>query len=194
MLNFKNREVILGSASPRRKELLRSLGIDFRIKKISAKEEVPDHIAVEDAACYLAEYKGELLMNRTKPGSLLITADTVVIHEGKIMGKPSNKKEAKEMVMSLSDAVHLVGTGVSVRDHTHHVSFSDFTRVSMTHISEEEADYYVDNYLVLDKAGAYGIQDWLGRTKIQEIVGSFYNVMGLPVHRLYEVLKSWPSL
>ncbi len=191
MLKLTNYQVVLGSASPRRRQLLEGLGITFKVKKISAKEEIPEGVSEEKAAEHLAEYKGDILIKRLDPSSLLITADTVVLNEGAILGKPTNKREAKEMIRSLGGKEHLVITGVCIQDRKKKAVFSDLTSVLVDEVTEEEADYYVDNYQVLDKAGAYGIQDWFGKTKVLKIDGSFYNVMGLPVHRVYSVLKNW---
>lgn len=193
MLNLRSYDVVLGSASPRRKALLESLNISFEVRKVSTKETVPPTTRVEDVAEYLAGYKGELLISRLPINSLLITADTVVILDKEILGKPRNKIEAREMLTKLSGRRHEVVTGVCIQDKDQKVSFSDTTVVTFHNLLPGEVNYYVDNFQVLDKAGAYGIQDWIGKTRIARIEGSYYNVMGLPVDKVYEALLGWSA-
>ncbi len=182
--------IVLGSQSPRRKELLKSAGFDFRVLDIDYDEQIPkDYENLENIPEYLAEQKA-LHAKGLKEKDLLITADTLVFLDGKILGKPRDIDQAFEMLSSLSGKMHKVITGVCLKYGQHTVKFSDTSNVYFKTLDAEEIEYYIENYNVLDKAGAYGAQDWIGLTTIEKIEGSYFNVMGLPVHKVYEALKA----
>ncbi|MBP5498088.1 MAG: septum formation protein Maf [Muribaculaceae bacterium] len=182
-------DVVLASNSPRRRELLADMDINFRVEVIGDIEEsYPDDLPAEKIAEYLSRLKANAYGLSTN--ELLITADTIVVLGDKVLGKPENEEQAREMLEMLSGMTHQVITGVTVRTHDHTETFSDITEVEFAHLTPDEIDYYVSNYHPTDKAGAYGIQEWIGCVGIRRINGSFYNVMGLPVQKLYETLKT----
>lgn len=183
--------VILGSQSPRRKELLTNLGLSYKTLVSDAEEVIPDNMEVMEAPAYLSKLKSDDLMSQVRDNFLLITADTVVIHKNKILGKPKNSDDAINMISKLSDNTHAVVTGVTVRSAAKIKTFSNTTFVTVAPLSKKEITWYVENYNVMDKAGSYGIQDWLGVTKITKLKGSYYNVMGLPTDELFRVLQEW---
>ena len=188
--NLKHYNVILGSGSPRRKELLAGLGIDFRVEVMKGIEETyPADLAVEEIPLYLSQLKAHAY--QPQPGDMIITADTVVILHGKVIGKPKDEADAKHMLAQLSGNVHTVVTGVTVSTQDRVESFSCSSKVEFAPLTAEEIDYYVKKYRPFDKAGSYGIQEWIGYMGIKGISGSFYNVMGLPVQRLYAMLKTF---
>lgn len=190
--NLECYTVLLASKSPRRRELLSGLGISFRVVSPGdVKEEYPDTLPAEEVPEYLGRLKADAYMPLLQPGELLITADTLVICDGKIFGKPADADDAVRMLMNLSGHTHTVVSGVCLTTTERRASFSSRTQVKFAAFTEAEARYYVDNYNPLDKAGAYGIQEWMGYVACQSIDGSFYNVMGLPVNRLYEELKKF---
>lgn len=163
---------------------------NYEIIVSDIEEIIPHGLDNSSAPAYLAELKAEDLINKLPDNYLLITADTVVIHEDTILGKPKDKDEAISMVTRLSGGDHDVISGVCIRTEYQHETFSDLTKVTLAQMSAEEISFYVDQYEVMDKAGSYGIQDWLGVSKVTRLKGSYYNVMGLPVHLLYEKLSS----
>ncbi len=190
--NLRQRKVILASGSPRRSELLKALDVEFTVKvKSGISESYPPTLPAEKVPEYLAREKAHAYIDDIAADELVITADTVVIdHGGLILGKPHGTDEAHAMLHSLSGHRHKVVTGVCLLTGDGKVrSFSTQTSVEFANLSDSEIDYYVEKYHPLDKAGAYGIQEWIGCAAIKEINGSFYNVMGLPVQRLYEELK-----
>lgn len=188
--NLKKYDIILASKSPRRKELLEMLDVPFTIyTKDGIDETYPEDLAAEEVAEYLSRLKGTAYSEEIKNNELVITADTVVILDGKIYGKPRNEKDAIDMLMDLQGKTHTVATGVTIATKDQLISFSTYTGVTFAGISRDEAEYYVKKYQPLDKAGAYGIQEWIGCAAVERIEGSFYNVMGLPVHQLYNALK-----
>jgi len=182
-------KVVLGSKSPRRKDLLTQMGLDFEIRIKEINEEIPEHINAYKASEYLARLKGSAYKDSLKENELIITADTLVILEEKILGKPENKKEAMDMLMSLSDNKHEVITGVSLLCDTFQYSFSESTEVDFFNLSRNEIEHYIEAFTPFDKAGSYGIQEWIGLIGTAGIKGCFYNVIGLPVPRLYQELK-----
>ncbi len=189
---LQNYRLILASRSPRRRELLAGCDLHFDIAEGYEVEEVyPETLAADKVPEYLSGLKADGYPYPLADGDILITADTVVISRGRILGKPHSREEAMEMIRELSGRTHLVVTGVSLRDNRRSVSFSAESKVSFRELSDEEIAYYVDTYKPFDKAGAYGIQEWIGRTAIESIEGSFYNVMGLPVAALYKHLASF---
>ena len=183
--------ILLASASFRRRELLTQLGVQYSLVKPSQEEEVvPSDICVEDVSEYLACQKSNAC-NDLKDNDLLITADTTVIVDNKILGKPKDYSDAFQMLRLLSGKTHLVVTGVCLRSVDKVVSFSVKTEVTFSKLDDEEIRFYIENYKPFDKAGAYGIQEWIGKVAVEGINGSFYNVVGLPVQRLYRELKKF---
>ena len=181
---------ILGSQSPRRKELLATLGHPFEIRTIEGhREAYPDTLPLEEVPLYLSQLKAEQLLPTLQADELLITADTVVLLDGQILGKPHDLDDARRMLHRLSGRQHEVVSGVSLSTIDWQISFSSHTLVTFAQLTDSEIDHYVARYQPLDKAGAYGIQEWIGYIGVSHIEGSFYNVMGLPVHRLYRVLQ-----
>ena len=183
---LKDFHLILGSASPRRKELLAGLDIPFTILVKKTDEQVDASLAKEEIPLAIAEQKFLALESELKNDDFLITADTLVLCHERIMGKPKTIVEAKEMIQFLSGKTHKVITGVCIGTKERHTSFRDEADVTFTTISDEDISYYVEKYAPLDKAGAYGVQEWIGYVGIEKIVGSYYTVMGLPVQKLYE--------
>ncbi|MDE5923489.1 MAG: Maf family nucleotide pyrophosphatase [Muribaculum sp.] len=187
---INGRRLLLASHSPRRRELLTMLDLPFEIaESIEVDETYSPDMPVEDVPAYLSQKKGDAYCSQLKEDEIVITADTVVIIDGKILGKPKDEADAIEMLKTLSGRSQTVVTGVSLTDSTHRHTFSVSTEVRFAPLSDTEIRYYVEKYRPLDKAGAYGIQEWIGAIGIEGISGSFYNVMGLPVHRLYNELK-----
>ena len=183
---LKNYRLILASASPRRRELLASCDIDFVLaEKFECEECYPTDLEADKVAEYLSQLKSNAYPHTLGERDILLTADTVVILGDKILGKPHSAEEAREMIASLSGATHKVVTGVTLRTAERTISFSAESLVSFRTLDAEEIGYYVERYRPMDKAGAYGIQEWIGYIGIEGIEGSFYNVMGLPVQRLY---------
>jgi septum formation protein len=187
---LKDYRLILASASPRRRELLAACDLDFTLaEKFECEECYPADLAADKVAEYLSQLKSNAYPHPLGEKDILLTADTVVILGDKILGKPHSKTEAVEMISSLSGATHKVVTGVTLRTAEQTISFSAESLVSFRTLDTEEIAYYVEKYRPMDKAGAYGIQEWIGYTAIDRIEGSFYKVMGLPVQRLYSTLK-----
>ena len=192
--NLSKYDIILASASPRRKQLLEELGIKFTIQTREVDEDYPAGYPVEKVAQYLSEKKAAAFHeSEINENTLLITADTIVALGTTILGKPSNYQDAVTMLKSLSGKKHQVITGVTIRTINKMHSFSVSTEVYFKHLTDVEINYYVDNYKPMDKAGAYGIQEWIGHAAIERIEGSYFNVMGLPTHRLYEELKRFDN-
>lgn len=190
--NLDKYRIILGSKSPRRRELLHMIRVPFESVVLTGiKEEYPADMDPEEVPLYLSNLKANAYLERFDKNVLIITADTLVICEGQIMGKPRDEDDAVRMLMSLSDKKHHVVTGVTLATHRQRTEFTVCTDVKFAKITEEEARYYVNNFSPLDKAGAYGIQEWIGGVAVESIDGSFYNVMGLPIHRLYQELKNF---
>ena len=187
---LKKYNLILASASPRRRELLADCDLDFVLaEKFECEECYPADLEAEKVAEYLSQLKSNAYPHPLCEDDILLTADTVVILGDKILGKPHSEAQAIEMISSLSGATHKVVTGVTLRTLSQTISFSAESLVSFRSLEAEEIRYYVEKYRPLDKAGAYGIQEWIGYIGIEGIEGSFYNVMGLPVQRLYSALK-----
>lgn len=190
--NLNKYHVILGSGSPRRKELLSGLDIQFDVIKIpDIDESYPEKIEPEKVPEYIAKQKASAYTDRITEDTLLITADTVVWTFREILGKPQNREEAIEMLHRLSDKVHEVITGVCITTCDKQVSFSVSAAVAFDKLTEEEIVYYIDKYKPYDKAGAYGIQEWIGYVGVEAINGSFFTVMGLPVQKLYKMLQQF---
>jgi septum formation protein len=187
--NLKEYDVILGSNSPRRKELLKGLDIDFQIVSNDVDETYPGHIVGVDIPVYLARKKAESY--RLTEKDLLITADTIVWFHGEVYGKPPDKDAARQMLRTLSGNMHQVVTGVCIRTLHRQKVFHAVSDVYFSRFSEEEINYYLEHYQPYDKAGSYGVQEWIGYVGVERIEGSYYNVMGLPIQRLYKELKNW---
>lgn len=185
----KNYHIILSSNSPRRKELLEGLDLDFEVRVLQGvSESYPSDLPVMDIAGYIAAEKAEAYKGELEENNLVITADTVVVLGDKVLGKPKDLGEAREMLRMLSGHTHQVVTGVCLTTSDKQRSFSVVTDVTFKSLSEDEISYYVEHYKPLDKAGAYGIQEWIGYIGVTSINGSYFNVMGLPVQRIYDEL------
>tara|TARA_X000000368_G_C22902258_1_gene654639 strand:+ start:161 stop:745 length:585 start_codon:yes stop_codon:yes gene_type:complete len=191
MLNklLQKYNIILGSVSPRRKELLSDIGIKFSIHTTDKKEKYPSTLKEEKIAEFLAQQKSKLLSENQKVKDLLITADTIVSYKDKVLNKPKDKKQAFDTLKKLSGNTHKVITGVCIKSINKEVTFSVISMVTFKELSHKEIEYYINNFNPFDKAGAYGIQDWIGKIGIQKIDGSYSNVVGLPTKELYEQLK-----
>ena len=181
--------LLLASKSPRRRELIKMLDIPFRTVELKDIEEIySSDLPKEKVPEFLSRLKAEAYFSELKEGDILITADTVVLLDDEIIGKPGDAEEAKEMLSKLSGKIHRVVTGVTITSTKKSVTFSSITEVTFSSLTSDEIEYYVSTYNPLDKAGAYGIQEWIGAVGISGIRGSYYNVMGLPVNRLYKEL------
>ena len=192
LANLDRYDVVLASGSPRRRELLAMLDIQFTVDTShSVDETVPDGMAPEEIPAYLSQLKATAYPLEDGSDKLVITADTVVILDGAVLGKPASLCEATDMLAMLQGRTQQVVTGVTIRTATDSMTFSATSEVDFGTLTPEEIAYYVESYSPLDKAGAYGIQEWIGAAAIRGIRGSFYNVMGLPVHRLYSELKKF---
>lgn len=183
--------IILASKSPRRKNLLMEANIAFEIFHIDVDEDYPESIIPEHVAEYLAIKKAEACAEVLKPDQILLTADSVVILNNKIYGKPKDQADAEQILTELSGNTHLVITGVCLKSLTKQISFSDTTKVTFDQLSKEEIDFYINNFKPFDKAGSYGIQDWIGVCKIIAIEGSYTNVLGLPTQLVYKYLQEF---
>ncbi|MFV0345552.1 MAG: Maf family nucleotide pyrophosphatase [Bacteroidales bacterium] len=191
--NIQGYNIILGSKSPRRRELLSLLDLDFQVQDIDCDESFPNVFSnSEDIVIYLSLKKAKAYGDITDK-TMLITADTIVDFEGKILGKPTSLEHAKIMLRSLSNTSHTVKTGVSITTSQETISFVDSSEVTFSHIDDDEIDYYLHTTPPLDKAGAYGIQEWIGAAFIENIKGSYNNVVGLPTEKLYKHLKDISS-
>lgn len=188
---FPDYKIILASKSPRRQHLLESLGIRFEVKTLEVEEIYPDSLSREEVPLFLSELKAKPFLNNLNVNELVITADTVVCLENRILGKPKNYDEAVKMLSDLSGKEHQVITGVCLASKTKSTSFHSTSKVTFKKLTFEEIDYYIKKYQPYDKAGAYGIQEWIGTIGITHIEGSFYNVMGLPIQRLYEEIQNF---
>lgn len=187
--NIKKYKVVLASNSPRRKELLSGLDLDFTVRTLPGiSESYPENLAAADIPLYIANEKAEANKAQMGDDELLITADTVVELAGEVLGKPKDDEEARRMLRKLSGKTHNVVTGVCLMTKEKQRSFSVISNVTFKRLSNEEIDYYVDTYHPTDKAGAYGIQEWIGYVGVTWLNGSYFNVMGLPVQRIYEEL------
>lgn len=186
----KKRPIVLASGSPRRQYLMTEAGFEFTVEKSGIDESFPDDMPLDQIARYLAEKKAEFFRPKMRD-EIIVAADTVVILGDSIMNKPADRKEAIEMLSRLSGQTHLVITGVSIVSKEREESFDDTTRVTFKSLTKQEIEFYVDTYKPYDKAGAYGAQDWIGMVAIHKIEGSYFNVMGLPIHKVYQHLVNW---
>ena len=190
--NLNKYNIILASASPRRRQLLEQLGIDFTVKVIAGLDEsYPAGLAWQEIPEYLSRKKAEGHSSLLTPSTMIITADTLVMLDGKPLGKPADAAEARLMLRNLSGRSHFVITGVTILIMEKSTSFSTTTEVFFDSLTDDEIDFYITRFKPMDKAGAYGIQEWIGAAGIRRIEGSYYNVMGLPLHSLYTALGSF---
>jgi septum formation protein len=188
--NLHQYNIILGSNSPRRKELLAGLNVKFEIKTNDTDETFPDSLPIEEIPSFLALKKSASYT--LEKNDLLITADTIVVVDEKIvLGKPRDKENAIQILKMISGRMHKVITGVSIRSLEKQKSFHTITEVYFKELDDEEIEFYLENYRPYDKAGAYGVQEWIGYIGVEKIVGSYYNIMGLPIQKLYKELKNW---
>jgi len=185
-----HRSIILASSSPRRQYLMREAGFEFTVEKPDVDEDFPSNLPVTEVARYLALKKAEYFRMKITD-EIIVTADTVVVLGDRIMNKPANREEAIEMLSALSGRQHQVITGVCIVSKEKEESFDDVTEVTFKTLTPEEIAFYVDQYKPYDKAGAYGAQDWIGMVAIVSINGSYFNVMGLPIHKVHEKLMHW---
>jgi septum formation protein len=189
--NLEKYEIILASKSPRRQQLLSDLGLEFSVRSMDIPEEFPENLGMTEVPVYLAELKAEAFRPLLKNNQLVITADTIVWLDGNVMNKPTDYADGFRMLRNLSGKKHQVITGVCLFTNEKKVSFYALTDVWFKELSDEEIHYYLEHYQPYDKAGAYGIQEWIGYIGIYRIEGSFFNVMGLPVQSVYEHLKNF---
>ena len=188
----KNYKIILASNSPRRKELLAGIDVDFEVRVIQdIDESYPADIPTKDIAEYISRKKAAVYQKKMADDELVITADTIVVLDSEVMGKPHDEADASRMLHKLSGRTHQVITGVTLTTTTRQQSFSVETDVTFKKLSDEEINYYVQRYKPFDKAGAYGIQEWIGHIGVTGLQGSYFNVMGLPVQRIYEALRQF---
>lgn len=188
--NLDKYQIILASNSPRRKELMSGLGVNYVVRTLpDVDESYPADLAGAAIPEYISRKKADAYRSIMQPGELLITADTIVWLDGKVLGKPEGREGAVEMLRSLSGKSHQVFTGVCLTTTEWQKSFTAASDVEFDVLSEEEIRYYVDKYQPMDKAGAYGVQEWIGYIGVKSISGSFYNIMGLPIQKLYGELK-----
>jgi len=184
--------VILASNSPRRKELLAGLGIDYDVRTLpDINESYPEDLKGGDIPLYISKEKANAYLSMLKPNELIITADTIVWLHNEVLGKPRDREDAIEMLRKLSGETHEVFTGVTLTTLEKQHSFFVETKVTFSKLTDEEITYYVDTYKPFDKAGSYGVQEWIGYIGVERIEGSYFNVMGLPVQRLYRELKKF---
>ena len=190
--HLKKYEILLASNSPRRRELLAGLDIDYRVTALpEVDESYPDTLSGEEIPLYISQKKAAAYRRFMKDNTLLITADTIVWLDGKVYGKPHDIADAKAMLQALSGKTHTVITGVTLTSLQKQLSFAVSTEVTFAAPGDDEIDYYVETYRPLDKAGAYGVQEWIGYIGVTGLKGSYYNVMGLPIQRLYTELKKF---
>jgi septum formation protein len=184
-------ELILASGSPRRQELLQLLGLSFRVQKTDASEDFPEHLKGADIARFLAGVKARAIQAALQPHQLALTADTIVCIGDAVLNKPVDEAEARAMLLRLSGQSHEVITACALVDASKMEVFHHSTRVRFRNLEMEEIAYYIKHYQPFDKAGAYGIQEWIGLVGVDEIQGSYFTVMGLPVHLVYRQLRRW---
>lgn len=188
---LKGRKLILGSKSPRRSELLEHAAIPFELRIKEVEEIFPDDLAPAKVPEFLSELKAQALIDTLADDEILLTADSIVLWNNKVLGKPKSINEAKETIRNIANDQHEVITGVCIQSLRKKVLFSSISKVKMSAMCDEEIDFYINKFKPMDKAGAYGIQEWIGYCKIQSIEGTFANIMGLPIDRVYEELKNF---
>lgn len=187
---LENFHIILASNSPRRRELLSGLGLTYEVRTMPGIDEsYPETLVGEQIPIHISSKKAEAYLSTLQANDLLITADTIVWLDGRVLGKPADEAEACQMLRALSGRTHQVITGVTLATTTFRKSFASVSQVTFAHLTDEEIDFYVTHYHPMDKAGSYGVQEWIGFIGVEHIEGSYFNVMGLPVQRLYRELK-----
>lgn len=192
MMKITDYRIVLSSNSPRRKELLAGLDVTYEVRTLpDVDESYPETLPHEEVAEFLARKKADNYLATLREDELLITADTIVLLNGAILGKPVDKEDAANMLRKLAGNQHRVITGVCLSTQKRQEYFSAVSHVTFGNLSDEEIAYYVSNYNPLDKAGAYGVQDWIGYVAVEKIEGSYFNVMGLPIHKVYHALKQF---
>jgi septum formation protein len=193
LLVFPMKEIkwILGSQSPRRKELLAGIGVEFEVRLKDTEELYPDSLPASEVPEFLAKLKAAALLPGLADNEAVICADTVVILEGEILGKPLDFEDAKKMLSRLSGKKHTVITGVFIGSQIKSTSFSERTDVEFEHLTEEEINFYINQYKPFDKAGSYGVQEWIGYVAVKRMEGTYTNVMGLPTNRLYREIQEF---
>ena len=189
--NIEKYKIILASQSPRRIELLGGLNIKFEVQVLDVNEDFPAQMVGVDIPMYLAEKKANAYKHIMDEHTMIITADTIVWHEGKVLGKPVDETDARRMLRALSGKTHQVITGVCISTLQRRKVFHVISDVRFARLAEVEIEYYLQNFKPYDKAGSYGVQEWIGFVGVEHINGSYFNVMGLPVQRLYNELKRW---
>lgn len=191
MLNetLKEHHIILASKSPRRQQFFKDLGLDIEIRLKPVIEEYPERLRHFEISDYLAQLKALPYKTELGPKDILITSDTIVWHQKKALGKPRNAAEAFELIKSLSHTTHEVITSVCFTSTNTEITVNSVTKVTFKHLTDEEINYYINTYKPFDKAGAYGIQEWIGQIGVTKIEGSYFNVMGLPTHLVYQTLN-----
>ncbi len=182
------KKLIVASNSPRRQELMRQAGFEFDVFTLDVDEAVEEAMPAMDVALFLAQKKNKAYRQQLA-SEVVLTADTVVVCDGEMLGKPKNAEDARRMLRMLCGGVHEVVSGVCISSADRQVAFDDTTHVYFKAVSDQEIDYYIDSYRPFDKAGAYGIQEWIGMIAIDKIEGSYYNVVGLPIHKVYAQLR-----
>jgi septum formation protein len=187
--NLKQRRIILASGSPRRQEILASIGVDFEVKLRSVDEVFSQSLQHHEISDYLARLKADQFQD-LEPDHIVITGDTIVWHQNKALNKPQNRDEAIKMLNSLSNTTHEVISSVCIKTRDRTETLYDSAEVTFKSLSQDEISYYIDTYSPYDKAGAYGIQEWIGQIGILKIIGSFYTVMGFPIHLVYSKLSN----
>lgn len=189
MIDLKDKQLILASASPRRKWLMQELGIPFSVQPKNVEELYPDTLKAEEIPLFLSKLKANAFSQEELDGKIVLTADTIVWLNGAELQKPTDLEDAKRMIGLLSGSTHEVYTAITIRTSEQTISNFDKTKVQFRTLSDAEIDYYVEKYKPLDKAGAYGIQEWIGYIGIEKIEGCYFNVMGLPLRKVYSVLN-----
>ena len=189
--NIAKYKIVLGSQSPRRKELLNGLNLAFETRVIETEENFAAHMSSVEIPMYLAEKKAKAHLSTLADNELLITADTIVWCEGKVLGKPTDRNDARAMLEKLSGRTHQVITGVCICTLKKRKVFHVVSDVRFAKLTSSEIEYYLDHYKPYDKAGSYGVQEWIGFVGVEHINGSYFNIMGLPIQRLYNELKRW---
>lgn len=192
MLNekLKNHNIILASGSPRRQQFFKELGLNFEVRLKPVKEDYPNRLKHFEISDYLAQLKALPFKEELNDNDILITSDTIVWHNGKALGKPKDHSEAFAMIESLSNTTHEVITSVCFTTTKFQKTLNDITKVSFKNLTNEEINYYIETCKPFDKAGAYGIQEWIGQIGVTKLEGSYFNVMGLPTHLVYTVLNN----
>ncbi len=184
-------KIILASKSPRRQELIKGLELDYRIVTYEVDESFPENLQAQEIAEFLAKKKADAYEGSIEESEILLTADTIVWINNRVLNKPENEQEAFQMLKLICGNTHEVFTGICLKNKNKEIVFSEKSKVSCRKLSDEEIWHYINNYKPFDKAGSYGIQDWFGYTAVQKINGCFYNVMGLPVSRIYTELQQF---